>query len=280
MKGFIELSLKGSDVGGPDPGENVEEGRIQTKRKKDVNANDESSDEGEQVLKKLRTGMTIFCDAFKRLVCIELFRWLGIFVLYLGDHDLSNAILNNRVVTWKQRRLWWSTSSTVSSDAKNRLFVVIPFGFSRSWRDEIVGFNWKGSFDVYWTQESSFCLSESDDENCPESEIEDEDEVPEFSSDEEVSFSADISERKEIFVMVMVLETTNCPFVVDLWSCEPNFSVSRSVSLSLVLPLKNGGHDIDVITWLAPVRLACRCSEFLPWTGFLGLEFVFSKLCK
>ncbi|XP_044173478.1 protein RRP5 homolog [Acropora millepora] len=81
MKGFIELSLKGSDVGGPDPGENVEEGRIQTKRKKDVNANDESSDEGEQVLKKLRT--------------------------------------------------------------------------------------------------------ESDDENCPESEIEDEDEVPEFSSDEE-----------------------------------------------------------------------------------------------
>ncbi|XP_015771536.1 PREDICTED: protein RRP5 homolog [Acropora digitifera] len=81
MKGFIELSLKGSDVGGPDPGENVEEGRIQTKRKKDVNANDESCDEGEQVLKKLRT--------------------------------------------------------------------------------------------------------ESDDENCPESEIEDEDEVPEFSSDEE-----------------------------------------------------------------------------------------------
>ena len=67
MKGFIELSLKGSDVGGPDPGENVEEGRIQTKRKKDVNANDESCDEGEQVLKKLRTGMTNLCRCIQTL---------------------------------------------------------------------------------------------------------------------------------------------------------------------------------------------------------------------
>lgn len=32
-----------------------------------------------------------------------------------------------------------------------------------------------------------------------------------------------INERKEIFMMVMVLETTTCPFVVNLWSSEPIF---------------------------------------------------------
>lgn len=61
VKGFIELSLRGADVGGPDPAQNEKEGRVQRKRKKDVNANDESHDEGEQVLKKLRTGVTNLC---------------------------------------------------------------------------------------------------------------------------------------------------------------------------------------------------------------------------
>ena len=68
-KGHVELSLKGTDVGGPDPApkpkrleekEKRDKERKEQKRKrkkgKDSETKDESDDEAEEILKRLKTG--------------------------------------------------------------------------------------------------------------------------------------------------------------------------------------------------------------------------------
>lgn len=68
-KNHVELSLKGTDVGGPDPApkpkrleekEKKDKERKEQKRKrkktKDSETKDESDDEAEEILKRLKTG--------------------------------------------------------------------------------------------------------------------------------------------------------------------------------------------------------------------------------
>ena len=68
IKGHVELSLKGTDVGGPDPApkpkrweekeKRDKEKKQKRKRKKenDSETKDESDNEAEEILKKLKTG--------------------------------------------------------------------------------------------------------------------------------------------------------------------------------------------------------------------------------
>lgn len=66
-KGRVELSLKGTDVGGPDPApkpkrmeeqerKDKEKKEQRKKRKKEKESSDQSDDEAEEILKRLKTG--------------------------------------------------------------------------------------------------------------------------------------------------------------------------------------------------------------------------------
>ena len=70
-KGQVELSLKGTDVGGPDPApkpkrmeekerKDKEKKENRKKRKKDRESSDQSDDETEEILKRLKTGKQFF----------------------------------------------------------------------------------------------------------------------------------------------------------------------------------------------------------------------------